>query len=129
MPHRSRRWPRHTSTPRPTRTLALRTRDPIRYDPNPLTTRRLDVPDVTGSYIDGAWREPGAGQTFAVVDPADGTTIADFGIASREDCLAAIEAAAAAGPAWAATPPRERSEILRRAFEILRSERQELAQT
>ena len=87
------------------------------------------MPDISGSYIDGVWREPAAGQTFAVVDPADGTTIADFGIASRDDCHAAIEAAAAAGPTWAATPPRERSETLRRAFEILRAERRVLAET
>ncbi|GAB2621619.1 NAD-dependent succinate-semialdehyde dehydrogenase [Pseudactinotalea suaedae] len=86
------------------------------------------MPYFTSSYIDGTWRD-GDGRTFAVIDPADGTTIADFAIASEADCAAAVAAAAAAGPGWAATPPRERSEILRSVFEILRSEREVLAET
>lgn len=79
-------------------------------------------------FIDGAWRAGSTGTTFPVIDPADGSTLAEFAIASDEDCTAAIEAAAAAFPAWAATPPRERSEILRRAFEILTAEKELFAE-
>ncbi|MCS5497343.1 NAD-dependent succinate-semialdehyde dehydrogenase [Cnuibacter physcomitrellae] len=73
-------------------------------------------------YIDGEWREGGDGGTFAVVDPADGSTIADFPIATSADCLAAVEAAAAAQEGWAATPPRVRSELLRAAYDLLTEE-------
>ena len=73
-------------------------------------------------YIDGAWREGSGGGRFPVLDPADGSTIAEFSIASEADCDAAVAAAEAALPAWSATAPRARSEILRRAFEILTAE-------
>jgi succinate-semialdehyde dehydrogenase / glutarate-semialdehyde dehydrogenase len=79
-------------------------------------------------FIDGSWRAGGAGGTFPVTDPADGSTIAEFAIATDDDCTAAIEAASAAFPAWAATAPRERSEILRRAFEILTDEKEHFAE-
>ena len=79
-------------------------------------------------FIDGSWRPGGAGATFPVIDPADGSTLADFAIATDEDCTAAIEAAAAAFPGWAATAPRERSEILRRAFDILTAEKEIFAE-
>ena len=83
------------------------------------------VPD--GLLIDGHWRPAASGKTLDVEDPATGTvikTIADGGVA---DGAAALDAAAAAGPAWARTPPRERSEILRRAFELVQTHRDDLA--
>jgi len=73
-------------------------------------------------FIDGQWRDGGDGGTFPVTDPADGSTIADFPAATRADCLAAVEAAAAAQESWAATPPRERSELLRAAYDLLTEE-------
>ncbi|WP_285035488.1 NAD-dependent succinate-semialdehyde dehydrogenase [Plantibacter sp. ME-Dv--P-095] len=79
-------------------------------------------------FIDGVWRAGSDGRTFPVVDPADGSTIADFAIASREDCLAAVESAAAAQASWAATPPRERGELLRAAYEVLTDEVETLAE-
>lgn len=78
-------------------------------------------------YVDGSWRAGADGDRFAVTDPADGTVLADFAVATVQDCLDAVEAAARAMPAWAARPPRERSEILRRCFDILTSERGQLA--
>lgn len=86
------------------------------------------MPYITGSYIAGSWRAAADGRTFPVVDPADGSTIAEYPIAGPDDCTDAVEAAASAAAAWAATAPRERGEILRRAFEILRSERDALAE-
>jgi succinate-semialdehyde dehydrogenase / glutarate-semialdehyde dehydrogenase len=64
---------------------------------------------------------------FAVVDPATGdviTTVADGTVA---DAIAAVDAAEAAAAGWAATAPRERAEILRRAFELMTARAEELA--
>ncbi len=73
-------------------------------------------------YIDGEWRAGSAGGRFPVLDPADGSAIAEFAIASETDCDEAVAAASRALPAWSATAPRVRSEILRRAWEILTAE-------
>lgn len=73
----------------------------------------------TGLFIDGAWREASTGKRFGVDDPATGrqlTTVAD---ASPDDAMAALDAASAAQEEWAATPPRVRGEILRKAFEAI----------
>jgi succinate-semialdehyde dehydrogenase/glutarate-semialdehyde dehydrogenase len=63
------------------------------------------------------------------MDPATGEMLASFAIADEADCDAAVDAAAAALPSWSATAPRERGEILRRAFEILTAEKEKLAET
>ncbi len=73
-------------------------------------------------YIDGQWRAGGDDTRFDVIDPADGSVITGFAIATEADCMAAVEAAERAFPAWAATAPRVRSEILRKAYEILTDE-------
>jgi succinate-semialdehyde dehydrogenase / glutarate-semialdehyde dehydrogenase len=78
-------------------------------------------------YIDGAWRAGGDGARFPVLDPSDGSTIAAFAVATEADCDAAVAAAAAALPSWSTTAPRARSEILRRAWEILTAEADVLA--
>ncbi|MDP3967404.1 MAG: NAD-dependent succinate-semialdehyde dehydrogenase [Nocardioides sp.] len=64
---------------------------------------------------------------FDVHDPATGDVIASVADGSVDDALAAVAAAAGAAGAWAATAPRERSEILRRAFELMRDRSDELA--
>jgi succinate-semialdehyde dehydrogenase/glutarate-semialdehyde dehydrogenase len=74
-----------------------------------------DLP--TGLLINGEWIESAAGGTISVVDPSTGeqlTTIAD---ATPDDAVAALDAAAAAQAEWAATAPRKRGEILRKAFD------------
>jgi succinate-semialdehyde dehydrogenase/glutarate-semialdehyde dehydrogenase len=73
-------------------------------------------------YIGGQWCPGSDGEYLPVVDPSDGTRITGFAIATEADCDAAVAAAEDALPAWAATAPRERSEILRRAYEILTAE-------
>jgi succinate-semialdehyde dehydrogenase/glutarate-semialdehyde dehydrogenase len=73
-------------------------------------------------YIGGQWRPGSDGDYLPVVDPSDGTRITGFAIATEADCDAAVAAAEDALPTWAATAPRERSEILRRAYEILTAE-------
>ncbi|MCA4133585.1 NAD-dependent succinate-semialdehyde dehydrogenase [Arthrobacter sp. M4] len=73
----------------------------------------------TGLLIDGQWRSAASGKTFDVEDPATGKVLLTVADASAEDAAAALDAAAAAQDAWAAVPPRERGEILRRAFELV----------
>jgi succinate-semialdehyde dehydrogenase/glutarate-semialdehyde dehydrogenase len=78
-------------------------------------------------FIDGQWRPASDGRRFAVHNPADGSELARFAAATEADCLAAVEAAAGALDGWAATPPRQRSELLRSCFEILTAERESFA--
>ncbi len=68
----------------------------------------------TDLFIGGTWRAASEGGRFDVLDPATGDVIAQVADGSVEDGLAAVDAAAEAGPGWAATPPRQRAEILRR---------------
>ncbi len=73
----------------------------------------------TGLLIGGTWRDAADGGTFAVEDPATGRTLTHVADATVADGTAALDAAVAAQPAWAATPPRERGEILRHAYDRL----------
>lgn len=82
----------------------------------------------TDLYIDGTWRPGSSGERFDVVDPSDASVIAGFAVATKDDCMAAVDAAAAAQDSWAATSPRERSELLREAFEVLRAEADTMAE-
>src|SRR6188768_1989965 len=82
----------------------------------------------TDLFIDGSWRPGADGGRFDVVDPADQSTIARFAIATEQDCMDAVDAAAAAQPGWAATAPRERSDMLRTAYEILTDESEAFAE-
>ena len=88
--------------------------------------RVLDaVPD--GLLIDGSWGPAKGHRTFGVEDPATKQELRTVADASAEDSVAALDAAAAAQPAWAATPPRERAEILRAAFEAMTRRADDLA--
>ena len=73
----------------------------------------------TDLFIGGAWVPSSTAARFDVSDPSTGQRITSVADAAVEDGLAAVAAASAALPAWAATPPRERGEILRKAFELL----------
>ncbi|MFF0910974.1 NAD-dependent succinate-semialdehyde dehydrogenase [Microbacterium enclense] len=77
--------------------------------------------------IDGEWRPAAGGRTVAVSDPATGDVIREIADASVADGEAAMDAAAAAFPSWAATPARERAEILRRAFDLLQERKEDVA--
>ena len=79
----------------------------------------------TDLFIGGKWVP--AASRFDVLDPATGDVIASVADGSLEDAAAAVDAAAAAGPEWAATAPRQRSEVLRRAFELMTERADELA--
>jgi succinate-semialdehyde dehydrogenase/glutarate-semialdehyde dehydrogenase len=84
-------------------------------------TSALDLlaPEHRGLFIGGAWREAEGGGRLDVVDPADGSVLTDVADASPADAVAALDAAVAAQADWARTPPRDRGEILRRAFELI----------
>lgn len=77
-----------------------------------------------GLYIGGKW-EAGAG--ISVVDPSTGDVLGEVPDASIEDALRAVDAAEAAAAGWRATPPRQRSEILRRWFHLMTQHAEELA--
>jgi succinate-semialdehyde dehydrogenase/glutarate-semialdehyde dehydrogenase len=81
-----------------------------------------------GLYIDGAWRAATGGATIPVLDPSTESTLAHVPDAHLADAAAAVEAAAKAAPGWAATPPRKRSEILRRCFELMTARSEEFAE-
>ncbi len=73
----------------------------------------------TELFIGGAWVPSSRTTRIDVLDPATGHAITTVADATVEDGLAAVSAAHAAFPGWAATAPRERGEVLRRAFELI----------
>ncbi|WP_020665072.1 NAD-dependent succinate-semialdehyde dehydrogenase [Amycolatopsis benzoatilytica] len=87
------------------------------------------VVDAVGKelFIGGKWVPARGGKTFDVQDPSTGEVLCQVADAGPEDGLAALDAAAAAQSSWAAVAPRERGEILRRAYDQLIERRDELA--
>jgi succinate-semialdehyde dehydrogenase/glutarate-semialdehyde dehydrogenase len=78
-------------------------------------------------FIDGKWRDADGGKTLPVEDPSTGEVIARVADASPADGEAALASAADSQTDWAATPPRDRGEILRRAFELISERAADLA--
>ncbi|MFT4042791.1 MAG: NAD-dependent succinate-semialdehyde dehydrogenase [Gordonia sp. (in: high G+C Gram-positive bacteria)] len=81
----------------------------------------------TGLWIDGKSVDAAGGARFTVVNPATEEPLAEVADASVADARQALDSAAAIAGEWAATPPRERGEILRRAFEIVADRADDLA--
>jgi succinate-semialdehyde dehydrogenase / glutarate-semialdehyde dehydrogenase len=81
----------------------------------------------TDLWIGGKWRKASDGARFDVIDPATENTIASVASATVDDAKAAVDAASAAQPAWADKKPRERGEILRKAFELIMRDAERLA--
>ena len=79
----------------------------------------------TGLMIDGKWVH--TDRTVDVEDPSTGTVIASVADASPGEGMAALDAAVAASADWAATDPRVRGEILRRAFDLLTARAEDIA--
>ncbi len=79
----------------------------------------------TKLFINGQWVE-GDGR-ISVIDPSDESVIAEVSTAGDKECDAAVAAAHAAFPSWSKTAPRARAEILRKAFEIMVDEADEIA--
>ncbi len=91
---------------------------------------RLDsllAPEHRNLLIGGDWREADDGRRFDVVDPADGSVLTTVADASTAEAVEALDAAVEAQVGWASTPPRERSEILRRAWQLLQDRADDVA--
>jgi succinate-semialdehyde dehydrogenase/glutarate-semialdehyde dehydrogenase len=84
-----------------------------------------DVP--VGLYINGVWRDSSDGGRFPVLNPATEKELASVADGTLADADAAVAAAAAAFPAWARTAPRQRAEILRKAFELFSEQKERFA--
>ncbi|AGF71671.1 NAD-dependent succinate-semialdehyde dehydrogenase [Corynebacterium halotolerans] len=81
----------------------------------------------TGLLINGQWTDSSDGETFDVENPATGETLATLASATSDDANAALDAACAVQDEWARTPARERSDILRRAFDLVHERAEEFA--
>jgi len=80
-----------------------------------------------GLFIGGEWRDANGGARFGVEDPATEQTLCEVANGTPEDARAALDAASDAQAEWAATAPRERGEVLRRAYERLNEREADLA--
>jgi succinate-semialdehyde dehydrogenase/glutarate-semialdehyde dehydrogenase len=78
-------------------------------------------------YIAGEWRDASGGGTLAVEDPATGEALVEVADGQAQDALAALTAASEKQGDWAACAPRDRGEILRRAYEAIVAQSDELA--
>jgi succinate-semialdehyde dehydrogenase/glutarate-semialdehyde dehydrogenase len=81
----------------------------------------------SGMLVGGRWIPSSTGATFDVADPATGEVLTAVPDATVADGLAALDSIAAAAPGWAATPARERAEILRRSFDAVLARREDFA--
>lgn len=95
------------------------------FSPHHEATLLASVP--TGLLINGQWRDAADGGTFDVHDPATEKLLATLASATSADALAALDAADAAQGSWARTAPRERAEILRRAFDLVTERAEDFA--
>src|SRR5437763_718615 len=78
-------------------------------------------------YIGGEWRDGSADGSIPVEDPATEETIAEIADASAEDASAALASCVENQAEWQHTPPRDRGEILRRAWELITERAEDLA--
>jgi succinate-semialdehyde dehydrogenase/glutarate-semialdehyde dehydrogenase len=94
------------------------------------TSEPLDVDGLTVPrqlLIAGNWQDASSSDTVEVINPSDASVITDIADADVEDGLAAVDAAAAALPEWAATPPRRRAEVLSRCFDLMTERSEQIA--
>ena len=98
---------------------------PLLSTSEPLDIDGLMVPRQL--LVAGNWQDASNADTVEVINPSDASVITDIADADVEDGLAAVDAAAAALPEWAATPPRRRAEILRRCFDLMTERSEQLA--
>jgi succinate-semialdehyde dehydrogenase / glutarate-semialdehyde dehydrogenase len=81
----------------------------------------------TQLYVGGAWRDAGEGGTLEVEDPATGQAIAEIADATVDDAKEALGAAHETFQEWRQTAPRERGDILRRAYDVITERADDLA--
>ncbi|MGH3106346.1 MAG: aldehyde dehydrogenase family protein, partial [Rubrobacteraceae bacterium] len=78
-------------------------------------------------FIGGEWRDATGGGTLPVEDPSTAEALCEIADGTPEDAVSALDAASEAQAEWAKHPPRERAEILRRAFQKMVERTDELA--
>jgi succinate-semialdehyde dehydrogenase / glutarate-semialdehyde dehydrogenase len=78
-------------------------------------------------FIGGQWRDGSGGKTLDIEDPSTEESLCSVADGTPEDAIAALDAACAAQSSWAATPPRDRGELLRRTFELMTARADDLA--
>ncbi|HEX4443521.1 MAG TPA: NAD-dependent succinate-semialdehyde dehydrogenase [Galbitalea sp.] len=83
------------------------------------------VPDQL--YLGGKWVDATSGRSIDVTDPATGKVLKTIADASEADAKRAMDIAADTQESWAAVPPRERGEILRRTFDLLQERKEDFA--
>ena len=81
----------------------------------------------TQLFIGGEWRDASGGKTLDIEDPSTGETLTAVADATPEDAKAALDACCAVQDEWGRHPPRERAEILRRSFEAMMDNVEDLA--
>jgi succinate-semialdehyde dehydrogenase/glutarate-semialdehyde dehydrogenase len=81
----------------------------------------------TDLWIGGKWRKASDDVRFDIIDPATENVITSVASASVEDAKAAVDAAQDAFPGWAGKKPRERAEVLRKAYEVIMAQAERLA--
>ncbi|MCH9710525.1 MAG: NAD-dependent succinate-semialdehyde dehydrogenase [Actinomycetia bacterium] len=90
----------------------------------------MDTSSLLASVPTGLWiggEERAGSSTFDVLNPANDEVLTTVADATADDAMAALDAACAVQDQWAATPPRERGEILRAVFESLTQRADEIA--
>jgi succinate-semialdehyde dehydrogenase/glutarate-semialdehyde dehydrogenase len=93
------------------------------------TTLELNRPELLReeAYVNGEWLSAGDGQTFNVTNPADGSLVATVPQLDVAATRKAVEAASAAWPAWRSKTAKERAAILRRWFDLILENKDDLA--
>src|SRR3954453_14691063 len=92
------------------------------------TQERTVVDNVpTQLFIGGEWRDASGGNTLDVEDPSTGETLTSVADATPEDAKAALDACVAVQAEWGQHPPRERSDILRRAYDAMMDNAEDMA--
>ena len=94
-----------------------------------LTSVATVAPDLirSNAYVDGRWVDADSGETFPVVNPATGETLADVPRLGATETRRAIEAAERALPAWKARTAKERARILTRLATLMAAREDDLA--
>src|SRR5690606_22565985 len=104
-------------------TMAATTTGPVTEE----RERTLLEAAPTQLFIGGEWVDADEGRTFEVRDPATNAVLTRVADATPDDGIRALDAAVAAPDAWAASPPRTRSDILRRAYDLVQERKEDLA--
>lgn len=103
------------------------THTPVSPTPDGVRSNHTVASIHTDLFVGGSWSPASSGATFDVENPATGEVLARVADGTAADARRAMQTAAATQASWAATPPRARSEILYRAYQIITDRTAEFA--